>query len=386
VRLLYVLERYPELSQTFVEQELQALAELGAQITVAAIKPGSGAEASVEVTYMEHCGHLKRTGAAAAMALSSPAAFVDQLVRERAWPPPGGSHRLRGVLRLAPLVAAAKAVDHVHAHFATEATDIARLLATAACKPYSFTAHGADSYADQTELAVNIRGSAFARACSDHVRDRLVSAAPECENKIHELGVAIDFDLFDSPTDPPANGPVVSVGRLVEKKGFDDLISAWATLGEAKGSRELVIVGDGPLRSALETQINQLGANVRLAGSLPNTQVASIVRTASVFALTPKTANDGDRDGRPAAIVEAMAARLPIVSTSQPGIPGLVSSEVGFLATPGNRNEIEHALREVLALTCEQRISMGNRAREIALLNHEPSQVAARLNAMFNAS
>ena len=385
MRLLYVLERYPELSQTFVEQEIQALSDLGARIAVAAIKPGTGAEASVDVSYLESTGLLRRAGAAAGLVASQPRAVASQLLRERAWPPPGGSHRLKGLLRLAPLTAAARRADHLHAHFATEAADIARLLASAAGKPYSFTAHGADSYSDPTELAVNLRGSVFARACSEHVRDRLIAAAPECKAKIHELGVAINFELFDSPNEPPADGPVVSVGRLIEKKGFDDLIAAWAKLGEAAGERELVIVGDGPLRHTLETQISQLRANVRLTGSLPNVEVAAIVQSASVFALTPKTAKDGDRDGRPAAIVEAMAARLPVVSTTQPGIPDLVTGEVGFLASPGDRDAIARALRDALALTPEERSQLGNRSRELAMRSYEPSQVAANLYRLFNA-
>ncbi len=386
MRLLYVLERYPELSQTFVEQEIAALTELGMQITVAAISPGTGADATVAVSYMERSGLLRRVTASAALAASSPAAVLTQLTREQAWPPPGGVHRIRGLLRLAPFAALAARADHVHAHFATEATDVARLLSAITRKPYSFTAHGVDSYSDQTELAVNIRGAAFARACSDHVRDRLVSAAPECHDKIHELGIAINFGLFDSPNEPPASGPIVSVGRLVEKKGFDDLIAAWATLGESTGDRELVIIGDGPLRHALESQITSLGTNVRLTGSLPNDEVAALVRAASVFALTPKTAEDGDRDGRPASIVEAMAAGLPIVSTSQPGIPGLVTSDVGFLASPGDRDQIAIALGKALVLSDEERSVMGKASREIALVGYSPSAVSRELIRLFTLS
>lgn len=384
MRLLYVLERYPELSQTFVEQEIAALADLGMQITVAAISPGTGAEASVAVSYMEGCGAMRRVAASVAVVASNPAAVLTQLTREPAWPPPGGSHRFRGLLRLAPLAAVARRADHVHAHFATEAADMARLLAASARKPYSFTAHGVDSYSDQTELAANVRGAAFVRACSDHVRDRLIAAAPECEDKVHELGIAINFELFDSPIEPPPNGPIVSVGRLVEKKGFDDLIAAWATLGQAAGNRELVIIGDGPLRQTLESQISSLGANVRLTGPLPNAQVAALVRTASGFALTPKTAKDGDRDGRPAAIVEAMAAGLPIVSTSQPGIPGLVTSDVGFLASPGSRDEIASALRKALSLSHEERSMMRKASRSIALNGYAPPKVAAEMIRLFN--
>ena len=276
--------------------------------------------------------------------MSEPAAARRQLIDERNWPPPGGSRRLRGLARLAPLVGEAKAADHIHSHFATEAADIGRLLANLSGTPFSFTAHATDAYGPPEELAVNIRAARFARACSDHVGDRLIAAAGPLSDRIVRLGVAIDFAGFERTTPYRADGPIVSVGRLVEKKGFIDLITAFSRIADRASGRRLVIIGEGPQRVELEGLIASTGAPVDLLGALPNGRVAGALHDASAFALTPRTADDGDRDGRPAAIAEAMAAGLPVLSTSQPGIPDLVSSDCGVLASPGDIASIEQSL------------------------------------------
>lgn len=388
MRILYVLERYPELSQTFVAQELLGLQDAGAEIEVAALSRGAGGERPAPALIAAEFGALERIRATASVAVKSPRALTRQLTTERSWPPPGGNRRLRGALRMSPLAAAARRSDHLHAHFATEAADLARLLSAASGTPWSFTAHGVDAYGDPSALRRNLESAAFARACSDHVAERLAAAAPAAAGRIHEIGVAVDLDRFATDHPYAASGPLVAVGRLVEKKGFDDLIAAFALARSAGalGDRELVIVGEGPLRGELTAQAESAAAPVRFAGPLPNSDVAALLARASAFALTPRTAADGDRDGRPAALIEAMASALPVVSTTQPGIPGLIGRESGTLVTPGNRESLAEALTSLYSSTPEVRQAMGLSGRTHVRSLHARSTVAGRLMTLFEAS
>ncbi|MEI6446946.1 MAG: glycosyltransferase family 4 protein [Actinomycetes bacterium] len=196
--------------------------------------------------------------------------------------------------------------------------------------------------------------------------------------------MAVDVEAFARDGKREHDGPVLAVGRLVEKKGFDDLIDCAAA--GALGGRPLQIIGDGPLRGDLEEQVKGSGALVELIGPLEHGRVADAMRAASLFALTPRTATDGDRDGRPTAIVEAMAAGLPILSTSQPGIPELVTEDCGRLATPGDPGSIAAAARELLAMPARDLDRMGESGAARARLLHSPDQVASRLEQLFERS
>jgi glycosyltransferase involved in cell wall biosynthesis len=130
---------------------------------------------------------------------------------------------------------------------------------------------------------------------------------------------------------------IVSVGRLVEKKGFDDLLAAIAVLRGRGYELRCRIYGDGPAREALEAQrdANGLTGCVEFAGACTQDDLARVYREANVFALTPFVADDGDRDGIPNAIVEAMASGLPVVTTDAGGITELVVDDVsGLVAVP----------------------------------------------------
>lgn len=378
-RVLYVLERYPELSQTFVAREIEAVQRAGVAVEVVALTRGAGDSMPAPATWASETGFAARLSATATMASRSPSATAHQLIAERSWPPPDATRRIRGLTRLAPLRPAAIAADHIHAHFATEAADIARLLSATSGVPWSFTAHGADAYGDPAALRRNIESAAFARACSPHVAARLESAAPGSASRIVEIPVAVDVDRFSTGDGARADGPIVAVGRLIEKKGFDDLIAAVAAARQSLGTRELLIVGDGPLRPNLERQIGELGAPVRLLGARGTADVAELMSGASFFALTPRVAADGDRDGRPAAIVEAMAAGLPILSTSLPGIADLVGPDAGLLAAPGDGQTITAAL-ETLATCPEARLrELGTAGQAAVIGSYSPGSVAARL-------
>ncbi|CAB4859081.1 MAG: glycosyltransferase [Actinobacteria bacterium] len=371
MRLLYVLERYPELSQTFVAQEILGLQELGCEVRVVTLSQGLSAAAPARARTADQAGRAKRLTALLRQGFQAPLATLSQLAREPNWPPPSGTARIRGALRIAPFVEDAKWADHIHSHFATEAADIGRLLGRATRTPFSFTAHGADAYSKSAQLALNIRAASFARAASPHVAEMLRNAAPDSPSaeRVIEIPVAVDTERFASPTPYRAAGDVISIGRLVEKKGFSTLISAFASVQDSESlrGRALRVIGDGPLRASLEAQATAEGARVSFLGSLPHDQLMEHVWGAALFALTPQVTADGDRDGRPTVLIEAMAAGLPVLSTSIPGIDDLVTSAIGTLAEPGNITSVGLSLVSLLGLPPETRQRMGEQGISVAI-------------------
>ena len=384
MKLLYIVERYPELSQTFVAAEIRGLLELGVEVEVAALQQGVGGEAPASSSYPDDLSSVSRISAAAWATLRSPAAISRQLTRERNWPPPNATAKLRGLTRIAPWIEAARSADHIHAHFATEAADIARLLSAASKTSWSFTAHATDAYASTQELARNLSAASFARAVAPQIHDRLIEALPSRAADIFEVPVAINEDRFGQVDSYKAEGPVIAVGRLVEKKGFDDLITAARLAADSLAGRQVLIVGDGPMRGQLEEQVLETGAPVRLLGALPNGDIPRLLGSASLFVAPSKIASDGDRDGRPTAIAEAMCAGLPILSTTIPGIPGLVDSGHGILVEPGRPDLLAEGLARLLSRPPSERSMMGASGSNHARFLHGHLQVARRMLDLFN--
>lgn len=383
MRILYVLERYPELSQTFVSAEIRGLLELGAKVEVLALRRGDRGESPAAASWAEDASASRRIRSSLVAMIRAPGAVLGQLAREPNWPPPRGSRRLRGLARISPWYSQACNFDHVHAHFATEAADIARLTAAAAGLPWSFTAHGTDSYAPCEQLAVNLESASFARAIAPHVRDQLLKCAPALPERLALVPAAISEDRFASVVPYQENGPVVAVGRLVEKKGFDDLIKAAAQSHDALAGRKVLIAGEGPERGRLQDLITSLDAPVKLLGAVANQDLPQLLCTASVFAAPSKLASDGDRDGRPTAIAEAMCAGLPVLSTTMPGIPELVDSGHGVLVAPGDPGQLADGLRWLVSQPGATRAAIGRSGSRHAIEMHGHLRVARQMLDLF---
>jgi glycosyltransferase involved in cell wall biosynthesis len=194
----------------------------------------------------------------------------------------------------------------------------------------------------------------------------------------------VDLERFrPRPRPVTVDVPVIlSVGRLVEKKGWTDLLHAFALLAREGRRFRALICGEGPLRPALEGLRDELGlsAEVRLLGPRGQTDLLSLLQGADMFALVPVVANDGDRDGVPNALVEAMACGLPVVSTDVGGVPDLVRHEENGLLAPArdsaaiaghigrllDDNALRHALGASARRTVEQQFDIRAAALELA--------------------
>lgn len=289
-------------------------------------------------------------------------------------------HLLRGARSLASLRAFAQAgrladlalengVDHLHAHFAHNPASLARYASLFTGIPYSFTAHAKDLYLSRPNSLVNkAEVASFVTTCTSFNRRYLEEVLPsELHHKVHVVYHGVDTERFvPSSTRPaPAVPRILSVGRLVPKKGYTYLVEA-ARLVQARGIPfRLDIYGSGELRDALRAQIEQagLGDAVHLHGSRTQEDLIAIYRASDLFALSPVVTDNGDRDGIPNVLLEAMASGLPAVSTDISGIPELiVDRRNGLLVPPSGPTALADALAELL-LSDSLRAQLGAEAR-----------------------
>ncbi|HEU0023537.1 MAG TPA: glycosyltransferase [Thermoleophilaceae bacterium] len=380
--ILSVLARYPQISETFVEGELRELVARGVPVEVVALAPGvpdPGRPPVAPADYPAEHPPGERIRATVRLAHQRPGATAAFLARERAWPPPRGHRRLRGLARIAAWVPLARRARHLHAHFATEPTEIARLLAAFAGRPFSFAGHATDVFQEEDALRANLRSARFCVTDCDYNRRHIASVAPEHAHKVSVLILGADLERFRRARPYEPEGPVVAVGRLVPKKGFADLIAAAARREAGLDGREVLIVGDGPERARLERQIAESKAPVRLLGAQGNDSIRELLERAAIGVLPCVVAPDGDRDSMPVALKEAMALELPVIGTREVGLPELIDHDRGRLVAPADPVALALAIGELLGLPDGERIAMGRAGRAFVEAHCDQRRQADRL-------
>jgi colanic acid/amylovoran biosynthesis glycosyltransferase len=254
------------------------------------------------------------------------------------------------------------AIAHVHAHFASGATAVALWLHQLTGIPYSFTAHAKDIYADSVEPKVLQRKLArarFAVTVSDYNVNYLAALRGPTDGadlsgpgRLVRIYNGLDLRQF-SPRDTVPDSPplVLGVGRLVEKKGFADLIRACQVLRTVGCQFRCLIVGKGPLEPALRAMIHELGLTdrVELGGAMPREALLELYPRASVVVAPCVVGRDGNRDGLPTVLIEAMALGVPVVATEVTGIPELVQDgRTGLLVPQGDIEALARAIGRLL--------------------------------------
>lgn len=344
----YVLKRYPRISETFVVAELVELERQGEQVTVFALsrpeEPFEHAfvsEVRAPVVYLPHrplrepmrvlraLVHVWRTSqrgwlSAAAVSLRPP--------RLAGWRKLLQATVLRQELERA-------GIDHVHAHFATSAARLANLAWRMDGPSYSVTAHAKDIYHSgirQDRLREKLTHATFVATVSEANSAYLFSLVPESRPPL-VVSNAVDLRRLGAPeTNGREPDVVLTVARLIEKKGLSDLVSACGILVRRGVPVRLEVAGDGPLRAQLEAAAAHQGVRAVFHGALPNEQVLGLYRRATVYCLPCVVASSGDRDGLPTSVLEAMALGLPVVATSLNGLAEAVVHERTGLVVPGH--------------------------------------------------
>jgi colanic acid/amylovoran biosynthesis glycosyltransferase len=367
----YVLKMYPRFSETFILGELLARERAGERLEVISLRqPVDGrfhaalAQLKAPVTYLPTTSSASeawrqlRNARSARQAIT---AHLDELLDAEA----GDAVQ---AVRLAELVRE-RGIGHLHAHFASVATTVARLASLLSGVPYSFTAHAKDIYhqsVDAEDLRRKLADAHHVVTVSDynlaHLRETYGPDADRVQRVYNGL------DLTDAAwSDPADRAPlIVAVGRLVEKKGFDVLLDALALLHQRRPEARAVIAGDGALADDLRAQRDRLGLQdvVHLPGPVPQTEVRDLLARAAVFAAPCVVGPDGNRDGLPTVLLEAMAAGAPAVSTDVTGIPEVVrDEETGLLVPQHDPVRLAVALEQLLTdRALSSRLSRAARA------------------------
>ncbi len=247
-----------------------------------------------------------------------------------------------------------RSVRHVHGHFATKPATVSWLLAEILSVGYSLSCHARDIFAGQAlALSTKIAEAEFVTVCTDYARQRLLREHRlVAEGKLYLIYHGLDVRRFVPSSSPQAKPRIIlSVGRLVEKKGFPFLLRA-ASLLQSRGAEfRLLIVGDGPEREDLLRLSVGLGLqdSVEFLGTLAQREVLELYNQASVFALASVVATDGDRDGLPNVLLEALAVGIPTVASNLSAIPELIEPhKTGLLATPGDARDLADKLEMAL--------------------------------------
>jgi colanic acid/amylovoran biosynthesis glycosyltransferase len=382
MRLLFVLDQWPELSETFVVNELQALRRMGHSVAVQAARraqhPNPEAPEDVALCVFSQDGRSRQLLDLGWLAARHPLACVRDLGRRSRW---RAEEWVRPLRALAPVARRLErdGIEHLHAHFAAGAALDALRLAALTGRPFSVTAHAYDIFMTPRNLRTKLEAAKAVFTGCDYNVEYLRRSAPGAH--VHKVVMGVDAEAFARRAPLPGGRTVLAVGRLIEKKGFDVLVDAAASL--TPGGR-VRIVGDGPLRSVLESRIRASGAPVELLGSLPPAQVRRALEEADVLAMPCIVARDGDRDSMPVVVKEAMAMELLVVASDEVGLPECVLAPWGFLAAPGDAGALAEALRAALALSPAQRRRAGEQARAWVQRNADLDSQTARMVAVID--
>jgi glycosyltransferase involved in cell wall biosynthesis len=333
----------------------------------------------------------------AGLARAARAAFT-QAVRARrgfrSWPRKVYLKEFLQAAVIADSVLDSPEVRHLHAHFCHGATTVTWLASLMTGLPFSFTAHAKDIYCESLNpaglLRRKMRGARFVVTCTDANREHLLKIEPRAKVHCVYHGLNAEFaGLVDQKTEWPSKQGglrALGVGRLVEKKGFDVLVEACGILRGRRIPFEAVIVGEhGEHEPEIRRRIDALGLNdsIRLTGPMDQSKLYKEYLRAGVFCLPCRVLENGDRDGIPNVIMEAMACGLPVITTPVSGIPEIIKDGInGRLIPPDDPLALADAL---LRLDRDPRLaqSISRQARATVREQFDGERFAAQLAELF---
>ena len=429
----YVVKGFPRLSETFIASEIYRLEQAGIPLRLYVLKPVEDHERGArhlvvgriraEPVYLPATSSFSGLSRTRWLARNLPA-FLPPLRRIARRRPLGllraGRAALADALRarafwwslprkvflrelllgiaLADRLLEAGDVRHLHAHFAHGSTTVTWYASRITGVPFSFTGHARDIYTEKLNpgglLPRKIQAARFVVTCTEANRRHLRELGDGAD--VHRVyhGLSVDFAriLAESAPEQARNGRfrVLSVGRLVEKKGFDVLVEAVGILADRGVPVEAVIVGHrAPLEPEvgpqLERAIAELGLDgrVHLLGSMTQAQLFEEYRRASAFCLPCRVAGSGDRDGIPNVMVEAMACGVPVIGTEVSGLPELVvSGRNGLLVPPEDPGAVAEALVRLYREPDYAR-ELGREAEKTVRERFDGERLATELASLF---
>jgi glycosyltransferase involved in cell wall biosynthesis len=380
VTVAFVVKGYPRLSETFVAQEIHGLERRGIDIALYSLRRPTDRtthpliqEIRAPVDYLPEYLHEAPGLALAAWGRqrrrpgyrAARAAWLRDLARD---PTRNRVRRFGQALILADRLPAT--VTHLHAHFIHTPASVARYAAMILGLPWTASAHARDIWTSPDwELSEKLADCRWAVTCTRIGRDHLAALSPSPET-VHLAYHGLDLARFppDPALDPaPRSGDaplrILSVCRLVEKKGVDDLIDALARLPRTIDWR-LTHIGGGPLKDAMAARAAAHGVADRIEwrGAQAQGAVLAAYRAADLFVLASRIAGDGDRDGLPNVLMEAQSQAVACVATAVSAIPELIEPDTGLLVPSADPAALAAAI-QALAEDPERRRALGEAGR-----------------------
>ena len=401
MKVAYIIGTYPSLTTTFIDREIRTLRKLGLQIKILSIRMPSSKILHLDqydglresILYLIPTSWFTFITAHLYFVVFTPLVYFSLLGTLFFGPHPSIYLRIKTFLHFAEGVYAAyllrgERCDHVHAHFLDRASLVALCVSKFLNRPYSLTAHANDIYVKPMLVEKKIVESKFTVTVSEFNKEHLINTYPTIDaEKIKVLHPWVDTGNFLPSLKKNKNEVlrILSVGRLVEKKGHQYLIDACHFLQQENLNFECYIIGEGPLRSELEERVIDYGLskNVRFLGGLPQPEVLMQLDQADLFVLACTIAKDGDRDGMPVALAEAMAMELPVISTDILGLNELVKPDAGLLVPPNNPKVLAKAVQEIAGADVAVRRSMGKAGRNIVIKEFDVNNGIRRLSIFF---
>ncbi|MFZ1219443.1 MAG: glycosyltransferase family 4 protein [Chthoniobacterales bacterium] len=387
----YLFERFPSFGQTFCYREVAELEKQGTKVHVFSIRrPVDEAPQDWDKQIVERVHYLPEEKALVAE--------VEAALRQA---PLSGAPRIAiqqwdrqsDFLRLYQAIYVGKRMQesglgHLHAHFAGMAARTAWWISEFFGIPFSFTGHANDIFAprDFVISLSKLMGSAAAIVTvSDYAANYLKRSFPEEAPRIHRVYNGIDLSRFQ-PADFAGKTPtIIAIGRLIEKKGFTDLIRACGLLKGRGRAFVCDIIGEGPLEDTLRAQIAGAGLEgvVRLIGPQTQAQIAERLANATIFVLPCTREEGGGMDNLPTVVMEAMAAGLPVISTPLAGVPEMVEPDVNGELVPEHDPAALSEAVERLMDDADRTRRLGARGRDLAREKFSIEESARQLRTLF---
>lgn len=381
MKLAYIVSRFPSLTETFVLREVLCLEAMGWPVELYALRqmrPSTVHSAAARIARRAHFGDSAHTMARGVRLLAAHSAYLGsalKLILEGYRKSPRAMAKALLALTAAAAWAEqmhADGIEHVHAHFGSYPALAAMVAAELQGIGFSFTVHAHDLFADNQLLTEKARRAQFVVTISEFNRERLtclLGSHSVRQLQVIHCGVDLEQFVFTPRQSAQRLCRLLCVAALREYKGLEHLIEACRLLRDAAPDVAFLceIVGEGPLRHALERQIQRSGLShvVRLAGARDEAGVRWLLERSDIFVLPSIVARNGYMDGIPVALMEAMAAGVPVVASQLSGIPELVrNNATGVLVPPADA----HALCGALLKTMSEPELAMQRARQARVL------------------
>ena len=361
-RVLYLVSLFPCWSETFIVREIERFIERGVDVRILSLKPPTESlvQRRAESLMSRVIGpraFLSELPVVVREVLRHPFRVLDVGVRLLAglWRQPEALGKSSiAIWRALAALPSIRAFDPqwMHAHWATYPSTVAWALSRITGVPFSFTAHAHDIFVEDQLLARKLSEAALTATISRFNVDYLRPwGAEQAGDRLQVVHCGVDFDELPENLDARDETHIATVGRLDPIKGFDTLIPALGLLARRGVRFRCTVIGEGAQRASLEAQCRAegLGAQVSLVGAKPQEFVRAALNDAAVFVMPSVKTPEGNQDGIPVALMEAMASGAAVVTTHVSGIPELVQDgRNGLLVPPGDVVALAEALRRVL--------------------------------------